>query len=90
MTEEDKAYFDSKFAELKTCVDERADKVIEASRAMQTELLRGFQSFSTAQTIRLRKLEADQSNLDAAISGRVGVLEDRLHQIEMRLGITGL
>ena len=62
-------------------------RLIEAMRGMQTELLRGFEAFSKPQTLRLRKVEADQSNLDAAISGRVGVLEERLHQIEMRLGI---
>ena len=54
-------------------------------RDMQTELLR-FEVFSAAQTFRLRKVEADQSNLDASISGRVEVLEKRLLQIEQRLG----
>ena len=44
-------------------------------RDMHTELLRGFAAFSEGQTIRLRKVEADQSNLDAALSGRVNVVE---------------
>jgi len=60
-------------------------RTIEAMRDMQTELLR-FEVFSAAQTFRLRKVEADQSNLDASISGRVEVLEKRLLQIEQRLG----
>jgi hypothetical protein len=51
-------------------------------RYMQTELLRGFEVFSAAQIFRLRKVEADQSNLDASLSGRVEVLEKRLLQIE--------
>ncbi len=62
------------------------DRLVEKMRDMQTELLRGFAAFSEAQTIRLRKVEADQSNLDAALSGRVAVLERRLLEIELRLG----
>ena len=41
---------------------------------MQTELLRGFEAFSHVQTIRLWKVEVDRSNLDAALSGRAGIL----------------
>jgi hypothetical protein len=61
--------------------------LVEKMRAMQTELLRGFAAFSEGQTIRLRKVEVDQSNLDAALSGRVNVVEGRLRQIELRQGI---
>src|SRR4051794_16468218 len=61
------------------------DRLIEQMRGMQTELLRGFASFSDSMNIRLRKLEADQSNLDTALSGRVEVLERRLMEIEKRL-----
>jgi hypothetical protein len=64
-------------------------RLTEAMRDMQTELLRGFAAFSQGQTIRLRKVEADQSNLDAALSGRVNVLEGRLLEIELRLGLAG-
>ena len=53
---------------------------------MQTELLRGFEAFSGGLTLRTRKLEADKSNLEAALSGRIEILENRLHQIEQRLG----
>jgi hypothetical protein len=62
------------------------DRLVEKMRDMQTELLRGFAAFTEAQTIRLRKVEADQSNLDTALSGRVAVLEKRLLEIELRLG----
>jgi len=61
-------------------------RLTEQMRDMQTELLRGFEAFSTGQTIRLRKLEADQSNLDVSLRGRVDVVEARLTQIELRLG----
>lgn len=73
-----------------TSLDDRVSHfdnlLTEKMRDMQTELLRGFAAMSEAQTIRLRKVEADQSNLDAALSGRVSVLEKRLLEIELRLG----
>jgi hypothetical protein len=42
------------------------ERLVEKMRDMQSELLRGFRVFSGAQVIRLRKLEVDQSNLDAS------------------------
>jgi hypothetical protein len=62
-------------------------RLVEKMHDMQTELIRGFAAFSEGQTIRLRKVEVDQSNLDAAPSGRVNVVEGRLRQIELRQGI---
>ncbi|MBV9303474.1 MAG: hypothetical protein JOY62_18415 [Acidobacteriaceae bacterium] len=41
------------------------EKLIETMRDMQTELLRGFAAHNTGLTVRMRKVEADQSNLDA-------------------------
>jgi hypothetical protein len=73
-------------AELKQYLDQLEARLTERMRDMQTELLRGFAAFSEGQTIRLRKVEADQSNLDAALAGRVSVVERRLLEIEMRLG----
>jgi hypothetical protein len=72
--------------ELKSYLEGMETRLTEKMRDMQTELLRGFEAFSAGQTIRLRKVEADQSNLDAALSGRVNILEARLAQIEQRLG----
>ena len=46
--------------ELKTYLEGMENRLVEKMRDMQTELLRGFESFSAAQTIPLRKLEADQ------------------------------
>jgi hypothetical protein len=78
LNDDDKAWINSE-------IEKTEHRIVEAMRNMQTELLRGFEAFAVPQTIRLKKIEADQSNLDAAISGRVEVLETRLHQIEMRL-----
>ena len=71
---------------LTTAAKATEDRLVEAMRGMQTELLRGFEAFSQVQTIRLRKVEIDQSNLDTALSGRIQVLENRLLQIELKLG----
>ena len=70
---------------LQAALKVQSDHLIEAMRDMQTEVLRAFESFAAGQQIRLRKLEADHSNLDAATSGRLAVLEQRLLQIEKRL-----
>ena len=72
--------------ELRTHLEAMEGRLVEKMRDMQTESLRGFEAFSSTQTIRLRKLEADQSNLDVALRARVEVLESRLTQIELRLG----
>jgi len=73
-----------------TGIDERFEilenKLLEAMRDMQTELLRGMAAYSGSITLRVRKIEADQSNLDAALSGRVDILEKKLGEIEQRLG----
>jgi hypothetical protein len=90
---ESEARIDRKFVESEARIDQKfvesEARLTERMRDMQTELLRGFAAFSQAQTIRLRKVEADQSNLDTALSGRVSVLEGRLLEIELRLGLVG-
>ena len=68
-------------------LDAHTERLIERTRDMQTELLRGFEAHAAGTIFRLRKVEADHSNLDASISGRVEVLERRLFEIEKRLGI---
>ena len=62
------------------------DRLVEKTRNLQNELLRGFAAISEGQTFRLLKVEVAQSNLDAALSGRVSVIEKRLLEIELRLG----
>lgn len=76
-----------RFDDLAAKITDTEARLIEKMRDMQTELPRGFEAFSSGQTIRLRKLEADQSNLNTATSGRLDVVESRLLQIEVRLGL---
>jgi replicative superfamily II helicase len=88
MDEELKARFDAidvRFQKMEDNLLKMEDKLLEAMRDMQTELLRGFATHSAGMTLRVRKIEADQSNLDASLSGRVEVLEKRLGEIEQRL-----
>lgn len=82
-----KQYLEAMEGRLNTKFEGLENGLVEKMRDMQTELLRGFAAFSEGQTIRLRKVEVDQSNLDAALSGRLNVVEGRLRQIELRQGI---
>jgi|SRR5262245_4336860 len=75
-------------AKLDTKLEALTDTLTEKMRDMQTEILRGFEAWSAPQSIRLRKLEADQSNLDSSVSKRMDILETRLFEIEKRLHIT--
>lgn len=59
-------------------------KTQEFVRDSQTELLRGFNAFSTGFHIRLRKLQADVSNIDAATDQRLTLIERRVFEIEKR------
>jgi len=82
-----KQYLEAMEGRLNAKIEGLENGLIEKMRDMQTELLRGFAAFSEGQTIRLRKVEVDQSNLDAALSGRLNVVEGRLRQIALRPGI---
>ncbi len=46
--------------QLKQHLEAMESSLIEIMRDMQSELLRGFEAFSSGQIIRLSKLEADQ------------------------------
>ena len=81
LTDEDKQWIDE-------LLQTKTEDIVEAMRAMQTEILRGFHAHSDGLTIRLRKIEADQSNLDISLSKRVEILERRLLEIETKLDHT--
>jgi intein-encoded DNA endonuclease-like protein len=71
--------------DLKEALEKTEERLIEAMRKMQTELLRGFERINAAQNIRIRKVEADQSNLEAATSPRLVSIEEQLADIQIRL-----
>jgi hypothetical protein len=61
------------------------ERTQEMVRDAQTELLRGFSAFADGQNTRIRKQQADLSNVDASTDLRLVVLERPLLEIEPRL-----
>lgn len=61
------------------------DSVQEMVRDAQTEILRGFERYSRSQDIRMRKIEADVSNLNTSESLRIAILEERVTTLERKL-----
>lgn len=61
------------------------NRIIERMRDMQTELLRGFENFATSFNARMVKVESNQRTLDETTSERLRAVENRLHEIELRL-----
>jgi hypothetical protein len=80
---------DTRFKEQDTHLKAMEARLVEKIRDSQTELLRGFEKFQTANFIRMRKLEANLSNLDTASSMRLENLEERLLEIEKKLLLNG-
>ena len=57
------------------------DRLIEAFRDSQTELLKAFYSFTESNRQRVSQVEANQASLIT----RVGTLEDRITDLERRI-----
>jgi hypothetical protein len=68
-------------AEVRTEMKAMEDRLIEAFRDSQTELLKAFYSFTESNRQRVGQLEGNQASLIA----RVGTLEDRLTDLERRI-----
>jgi len=61
------------------------ESISETVRDAQTEILRGFNAFQNSYSPRMRKMEADLSNIDASTSQRLEVLEARMLEVEKKL-----
>jgi hypothetical protein len=72
-------------ADVREAIRESEERIQEFMRGLQMELLRGFASFNEGFNTRLRKLEADHSNLDVSATTRLANLEERLARLEMKL-----
>ena len=72
-------------AEVRTEMENRMqameDRLIEAFRDSQTELLKAFYSFTESNRQRVSQVEANQASLIT----RVGTLEDRITDLERRI-----
>jgi hypothetical protein len=78
-----KADFEAGMKAMREYIDER-------TRDMQTELLRGFRVYQEGTSVRMAKLTADVSNIDAATDKRLNLMEERLLQLERRISEKGL
>ncbi len=67
-------------AEVRTEMKAMEDRLIEAFRDSQTELLKAFYSFTESNRQRVSQLEGNQSSLIT----RVGALEDRMTDLQLR------
>ena len=70
---------------LSTMEQRMLERTQELVRDAQTEILRGFERFLTGNTIRLRTLEADFSNLRASEQLRLANLEERVQALELKM-----
>ena len=66
-----RAHADERIADLRAHVDERFDQVIEATRDMQTEVLRAFHNWARPTEVKIRSHEE-----------RLTLLEERVSEIE--------
>jgi hypothetical protein len=85
-----KAYLDQA---LKTALDEALErhtatlmaKITELIYDSETRLLRGFADYQSSASIRFRKLESDVSNTDTSSTLRLGKLEEKISDLEIRI-----
>ena len=67
-------------AEVRTEMKAMEDRLIQAFRDSQTELLKAFYSFTESNRQRVSQLEGNQASLIT----RVGALEDRMTDLQLR------
>ena len=72
-------------AELREELAALESRIIGRMRDMETALLTAFHSYATGVGVHFRKIEADDSNIDAATTARLAALEDRVLEVERRL-----
>jgi hypothetical protein len=77
LTDEDRAWIG---AAVNGAVDASKDEIIEAMRNIQTEMLRGFESFSLGNSARMVRMETS----DALMNTRMNALEERVLYLETR------
>ena len=76
-----KADLDNLGTELRSEMKSMEDRLVEAFRAGQTELLKAFYSFTESNRQRVTQLEGNQG----ALITRIGILEDRMLQLERKV-----
>jgi DNA mismatch repair ATPase MutS len=71
--------------ELRAELEQHSTRLIERIYDTETNLLRAFREFATAQDVRLRKIEANLGNLDTATSLRLAQLEETVTDLRARI-----
>jgi hypothetical protein len=94
LTDEDKAWIAT---QLEKTISERLDKTLstqleklkeyidERTHDAETRLLCAFADYNVSADTRFRKLEADTSNIDTSATKRLGELERRLTELDIRV-----
>jgi hypothetical protein len=72
-------------ADLVAAVNEIKSYVREQVYEVETKLVRAFADYSSGTNIRFLKLEADAGNANTANSKRLGSLESKIAELEMRI-----
>jgi hypothetical protein len=82
LTDEDKQWLDDRF---KSFEQHMKQYIGERTHDAETRLLRAFADYNVASDVRMRRLEADTSNIDASTTKRLGELERRVTELDIRL-----
>jgi hypothetical protein len=80
MTEEDKAYFDARFAHFDAKLEELKIYVDERSERTETKLLTAFHGWARSMEIRTRVVSSSVSGMDE----RLALAEERISELERR------
>ena len=84
-----KEYVDQRTHEIKEYVDQRTHEikeyVDERTHDAETRLLRAFVDYSAGSDVRLRKLEREAHTLNATTTERLGELERRVTDLDVRV-----
>ena len=88
-TQEIKEYVDGRTQEIKEYVDQQTQEikeyVDERTHDAETRLLRGFADYSAGSDVRLRKMERESHTLNATTTERLGELERRMTELDVRV-----
>jgi hypothetical protein len=79
---DDKIWLDSLLDEKVQALREYVD---ERTHDAETRLLRAFSDYNNSSSIRLRKIEADASNLDTSATLRLGELERQVAELQAKV-----
>lgn len=66
-------------------IEQLESRLNQRLRDIETALLTAFHGYASGVSVRLRKIEADISNVDAATTARLAAIEERVLNLEIRL-----